>query len=119
MGRVKPLVLTSCGCLLGVVHLAADVRTVGVAAAEADWIVADRQTRTLVVARGLTAGLVDDGSGEFPSTEHRLGKTGALGEERQVVDVVGAEDVTAIKLPRTLVVLQVAGVADACRGHRW
>src|ERR1700744_3431375 len=61
LGGIEPLVLTTCrAVLLGVVNLAVDVRTVGVAGAvavQANRIVADRHARTLVVARGLVAAL--------------------------------------------------------------
>ena len=46
-----------------------------------------------------------------PRTE--WSQTAGLGEEGQVVHVVGADHLTPVERARALVILQVAGVADA------
>jgi hypothetical protein len=106
-GLVVPIVN-----LLGIGKFAAgcDIRTVGITFAQADWIVATRCAQT---ERHRYAGLLDKGSSKLPSACDGLEQTLALVEERQVVDVVDVEDVTAIQVARTLVILRIPGVVEA------
>ena len=59
-----------------------------------------------------SARLVHNGAGNFPSARDRVDKARALGEEGQLVDVVDAENLAPVEIARTLVILDVEGVAD-------
>src|ERR1035437_4620919 len=81
---------------------------VDVAAAQADGI----NTAIVYFDQLRHTGLLDNGSRNLPSTGYGLNQSLALVEERQVVDVVGLEDVTAVVISRSLVILEVPGVVD-------
>ncbi len=81
--------------------------TVGVASAQANRIVVERQARSC-----WNACLVDDGAGNFPTAKNRMRKARCL-EDGQLVDVVHAEDLAAIEATGSLHVLNVEWIVDA------
>ena len=107
---IKPLIL-----LLDVVNLADDIGTVGIAAAQADGVIADAEAcaqvaDTAVVDNG--AGLEDSRTCNLPSTQAECASNPKLVEEGELVDVVHVEDMTSVVRAGAFVILQVVGIAD-------
>ncbi len=103
-GRIEPLCL-----LLHVFRAARDVRTVAIPASQSDRVLANSQTGALIGYN--RAGFEGCRTRQHPTTERRVREALRVVEDRQVVDIVRAENMTPVQCARTLVILQVVRIA--------